>query len=88
MEIKKIPFGLSFNNPAETASMFSKRVPALICDNDCIIVTGKSLLNAFDRLEVAEFTAKSIIQSKCIGKIVHINEEEKKEIDEEFNLMA
>ncbi len=86
MEIKKIPFGQSFMDVEGTAAMFTKRTPVLISENDSIIVTGNSLLNAFDRLEVAEFTAKSIIQSKDLGAIVHIEDSDIDDIDELFKL--
>lgn len=87
MDAKKIPFGQSFMDLEGTAAMLNKRTPLLIAENDCVIVTGKSLLHAFDRLEVAEFTAKSIIQSKDLGPIIHINEQEIKDIDIAFNLL-
>ncbi len=86
MEIKKIPFGQSFLDVKGTAQLFNKRTPVLISENDCIIVTGNSLLNAFDRLEVSEFTAKSIIQSADLGEIVHIDAQDIVDIDELFKL--
>lgn len=84
--ISKIPFGDSFLHQAKTAALISPVAPAIISENDCIIVTGQSLLNAFDRLEVAEFTAKSIIASRSVGDIVHISEQESRDIDLAFHL--
>ncbi len=86
MEIKKIPYGQSFLDEAGTAKMFTPRTPVLISENDCIFVTGHSLLNAFDRLEVAEFTAKSIIQSQELGEVVHIEQQDIDDIDVLFKL--
>lgn len=85
-DITKIPFGSSFLQPGMTADMITPRTPAVLCENDCIIVTGQSLLNAFDRLEVAEFTAKSILSSRDLGDIVHISQEEIRDIDIAFHL--
>ncbi|MHB8964004.1 MAG: class II aldolase/adducin family protein [Saccharofermentanales bacterium] len=85
-DITKVPFGSSFLQPAMTAAMISKKTPAIICENDCIIVTGQSLLNAFDRLEVAEFTARSILGSVDLGDIIHISAQEIQEIDAAFGL--
>lgn len=82
----KIPFGANFLQPTMTAAMISRKTPVIICENDCIIVTGQSLLNAFDRLEVAEFTAKSILMSLSIGDIVHISRQEIDDINVAFNL--
>lgn len=85
-DIKKVPFGQSFLDVPGTAAHFSQRTPVIIIENDCVVVAGQSLLNAFDRLEVAEFTAKSLIQSLDLGEVVHINEKEVEDIDLAFKL--
>ena len=84
--ISKLPFGSSFMQPEMVANSITKDTPILLIENDCIIVTGDSLLNAFDRLEVAEYSAKAIISSKGLGDIVSINDEEVAEIEEAFNM--
>ena len=59
----------------------------MIIENDCIIAAGTSLLNAFDRLEVMEYSAKSLVETAAIGgEVVKINDEEVKEIEVAFNL--
>ena len=55
-------------------------------ENDCVIVTGSTLLQAFDRLEVMESTAHSIINASAIGKIVHISQSEVEDLKVAFNL--
>ena len=85
-DVKKAPFAMSYRQPKKIAAMFSVQTPVVICENDCVIVTGTSLMNAFDRLEVAEFTAKSIISSKSLGDIVHISDSEIKDLNEAFKL--
>jgi len=82
----RIPFGTSFLDPKKTASIISPRNPAIISENDCLIVTGSSLLNAFDRLEVAEFTAKSILTSIGLGGIIHISDRDIQDINVAFKL--
>lgn len=84
--IEKIPFGASFMQPDMTADIISHRTPVIICENDCVIVTGHDLLNAFDRLEVAEYSAHAIIVSKRLGKIVQISDQEVADIHNGFNL--
>jgi len=86
-DVKKVPFGVSYRQPNKMAAMFSAQTPVVICENDCVMVTGSSLLNAFDRLEVAEFTAKSIISSKGLGDIVHISDSEIEDINVAFKLV-
>jgi len=84
--VPKLPYGCSFMQPAMTAETFSKNSPLVIVENDCVIVTGSSLLNAFDRLEVAEYSAKAIISSRHIGGIVSINDQEIADIEKNFPL--
>lgn len=84
--IPKIPFGASFLQPKMTADIFTKTTPIVLVINDCVIVTGSSLLNAFDRLEVADFSAKAIIASKNIGQIVAIDDAKIEELEIAFKL--
>jgi len=84
--IHKIPFGMTVSLLEETAAALSPRTPALICENDSVIITGTTLLNAFDRLEVAEFSAKSIIESFPLGPIVHISDADIADIERAFKL--
>lgn len=82
----KIPFGATYSNLEETAKVFTKEHPVVIAENDCVIVAGQSLLNAFDRLEVAEYSAQAIIMAASVGHIVHIDDKQIKDIDVAFNL--
>lgn len=84
--VTKQPFGCSFLQPAKTAQMINISNPVLIVENDCVIVAGTSLLNAFDRLEVLEYSAQSVIDTKNLGKIVKISDDEIREIEEVFHL--
>ncbi|WP_039765396.1 MULTISPECIES: class II aldolase/adducin family protein [unclassified Caldicellulosiruptor] len=84
--VKKIPFGSNFMQPEMTADVFSKETLAVIVENDCVIVVGESLLDAFDKLEILEFTAKAIIDAKSLGDVVLISQKEIEEIEEAFKL--
>ena len=84
--IPKLEFGANYLKPSETASVFKENTPIAIIKNDCIIVTGDSLLNAFDRLEVAEYSARAIIAAKDLGEVVAINDQEIDEIEDAFHL--
>ena len=85
-EIKKVPYSAIYLKPGMLADMFSEKTHVLICENSQILATGDSLLNAFDRLEVTEATAHSILLALDIGPLVHISDSEIKEINELFNL--
>lgn len=83
----RLPFGAAFLSPEETAKVFTKDKPVVICENDCIIATGSSLLNAFDRLEVCEFSAQAIISAGVLGDIVHIDDSKIYDLEVAFNLL-
>lgn len=84
--VQKLPFGASFLQPEMTADLFTETTPVVLCENDCVIVTGSSLLNAFDRLEVAEYSADAIINSHILGPIVQISDQEIADIHVAFRL--
>ena len=85
-DIPRIPFGSSFMQPAMVADLFVPQTPIVLVENDCVIATGNSLLNAFDRLEVAEYSAKALIAAKSIGEVVAINDEQIRDIKQAFKL--
>ncbi|MBQ3100136.1 MAG: class II aldolase/adducin family protein [Clostridia bacterium] len=86
-DIVKRPFDEIYTKPEEVAEKFAPNRPALIFENDCVIVTGENLLKAFDRMEVLESTAHSILNSKSIGEIVHISPDEVDDLKKAFNLV-
>jgi len=85
--VPKLPFGSSFLQQELTAKEIRPDVPVVLIENDCVIVTGTSLLNAFDRLEVLEYSAKAIIAASVLGDIVKINEKQVKDMDIAFGLV-
>lgn len=85
-DIPKLPFESSYMQPDRIADIFKKDTPIVLIDNDSIIVTGNSFINAFDRLEVAEYSAKALIDSKVLGDVVIINDEQIDEIEVAFDL--
>ncbi|OMF35981.1 aldolase [Paenibacillus sp. FSL H8-0548] len=84
--IPKVPHGNLYKAPESTSALFQEGTPSVIVENDSVIVTGQSLLNTFDRLEVAEYSAKAIIDAKSIGQIVHMEDARIKEIEIAFHL--
>lgn len=84
--VPKIPFRAVYGEPERTASFFKPDTPIAIVENNCVIVTGQSLLHAFDRLEVAEYSAGSILSAKALGEIVHMDPLRIRELEEAFKL--
>ena len=85
-DVMKEPFDKLYTDPEGLAKEFTPASPAMMVENNCVIVTGDSLLQAFDRLEVLESTAHSIVHSAGLGDIVHITDEEVEDLKVAFNL--
>ncbi len=83
-DIPMVEFGTQFDDTDELAKMFSPDTPAVIIKNDSIIVTGDKLLQTFDRLEVAEFSARSLIMGHPLGALVPINEAQIEDLRKKF----
>jgi L-fuculose-phosphate aldolase len=85
-DVKKLPYKEIYTHPDKMSRELSESSPAVMVENDCVIVTGGTLLQAFDRLEVMESTAHSIIDSLEVGDIVHITDAEIADLKKAFNL--
>lgn len=85
-DIVRVPFGTPVVNPQLISDSISNSSPVVLVENDSVISTGTSLIHAFDRLEVAEFTANTIIHAQMIGDIVKISDKEVDDINKAFNL--
>ena len=85
-DIVRVPFGTPVIEPQRISESVSSHSPVVLVENESVISTGTSLINAFDRLEVAEFTANTIIHAKLIGDIVKISDKEVDDINKAFNL--
>ncbi len=86
-DVKRISYEDYYQNQAGAAEYFGEATPAAMVENSCVIVTGNTLLQAFDRLEVMESTAHSIINAAAVGEIVHISPEEVDDLKEAFHLV-
>lgn len=85
-DIPKVGYSEFYQDPVKSAQIFDQSTPIVMVKNDCIAVTGDSLLNAFDRLEVAEYSAKALVFAKNLGDMVPISEEQIEEIKDAFHL--
>ncbi|MFB9274295.1 class II aldolase/adducin family protein [Cohnella cellulosilytica] len=82
----KLPFDAVYRDTEGTAACFTKDTPIALVENNCVIVTGQNLLNAFDRLEVAEYSAKALLSAGCLGEIAHIGPAQIRELEVAFKL--
>lgn len=82
-DIPAVKYGTHFktNNNSE---IVDNCTAALIIENDSVIITGDKLLQTFDYLEVAEFSAKSIVLGNSLGEMVPINDSEVEDLRNKF----
>jgi len=85
-EVPRVPWEQLLKDPNTIARLISPSVPVLMMENSQILATGDTLIKAFDRLEVAEATARAIVMSASIGEIKHISDEEVDDINKAFHL--
>jgi len=85
-DIPKQEYSEFYRQVDQTAEKFNQSTPIIMVKNDCIAVAGDSLLNAFDRLEVAEYSAKTLVFARNLGDMVPIGQEEVEELKVAFNL--
>ena len=85
-DIPVIPYGTQFREPERVAAALSPATPVLLIQNDAVMTTGSTILKAFDRLEVAEFSAKALLDTAMIGRHVPIGDEDIADLKKAFNL--
>ncbi|MBR07343.1 MAG: aldolase [Rickettsiales bacterium] len=83
-DIPFIDFGDHLNGNLTVPKVISVETPIAIIKNDSVLVTGKTMLETFDRLEVAEFSAQSLIESTVLGDLVAIGQPEIDDLVEKF----
>lgn len=85
-EVPEFPFGATRNDMENVAQKLSPRYPVILVENEFVLVSGASNVQAYDRLEVAEYSAIASITALNIGSIMPINDAEVAEIIHDFNL--
>ena len=85
-EMPSFEFGAYYDSE-ELLETLTMRNPIVMVKNDCIISSGRTLLESFDRLEVAEYSARATISAVPFGGMNPMNEAQVAEIVEAFNLI-
>ena len=86
LDVERVPYGVQYHLDGAVADYVSPSSPAAILENDGVLVTGSSILDAFDRLEVLESTAEAVIDAGSIGKVSVMPDDVIEELRTEFNL--
>jgi L-fuculose-phosphate aldolase len=86
-EVPKLPFLRIVEDAAEIASRMSlEKTPVVLIANEGALVMGRTLLEAFDRLEVLEATSEALLLAKPLGAITPMAGEAIDELRRVFNL--
>lgn len=83
-DVPLIPYGTQYTAPAEIANRVSLQTPVLLIQNDCVLTAGRSVLDAFDRLEVLEYSARALLDTAAIGPVVPIAADDIGALEEAF----
>jgi len=86
-DIPLIPFKTLYTQPDTVADMISLNTPVALVQNDCVLAVGTTILNAFDRLEVAEYSARSLIDTAVLGPLVPIEDDDIRDLEKAFRLV-
>ncbi|MEO7101414.1 MAG: class II aldolase/adducin family protein, partial [Luteolibacter sp.] len=68
-DVAVLPFAWVYDSPAKIAEALTPEFPIALIENDCALVIGTTILDAFDRLEVLESTAEAVILSRSLGEV-------------------
>jgi L-fuculose-phosphate aldolase len=85
-DVERVPYGIQYLADGSLADHISEASPAAILANDGVVVTGTSVLDTFDRLEVLESTAEAIINARAIGEVAAMPERVIQELRVAFKL--
>jgi L-fuculose-phosphate aldolase len=81
-----VPAEIAYGDPAAVAKLVSPRTPVLLVGSRGVLAAGSDILNAYDRLEVAEFSARSLLDTAVIGPLQPIGAAQIRELEEAFGL--
>ena len=85
-DVDRVPYGVHYEEDSQIAAYVSEAQPAAILENDGVIVTGRDVLDAFDRLEVLESTAEALIDARAVGSLSAMNDAVIDELRAAFDL--
>ncbi len=83
-DVAMLPFAWVYDAPEKIAEAISPEFPIAWIENDCALVLGTTILDAFDRLEVLESTAEAVILSRALGEVRPMADEVIHELIEAF----
>lgn len=85
-DIPRIQFAEFAENPEQVADQLNEATPVVMIENYGIVSIGKTLQEAFDRMEVAENNARTYGEAGLLGTIQLLEQKRMDELDEEYHL--
>lgn len=83
-DVPRVAFDRLYASPKSVALSLSKSSPVLLIENDSVLTTGSNLLQAFDRLEVLEYSARALLKLTNLGSLKPIDQQRIREIEEKI----
>jgi L-fuculose-phosphate aldolase len=86
-DVPRLPFLRIVEDASEIATAVDPaRCPVVLIANEGAVVVGRTVLEAFDRLEVLEATAEAIISAQALGPLVMMPESALAELRRAFGI--
>ena len=85
-DIPTFPFGSQYDERLSALAEEFRHRPFVMLENDSVVVTGDKLINTFDRLEVADFSARSLILAAPLGTLKPITDAEIEDLRKAFHV--
>lgn len=82
-DVSRVPY---MADAKQISEQVCEKSPVVLVENECAVVTGKSLIDAFDILEVLEYSAKAVVSTYDIAPLIRISDKEVRDIEIAFNL--
>jgi L-fuculose-phosphate aldolase len=83
-KLGRASYAAQFEKPEAIAALIAPMQPALLIENGGVLVTGRDVLEAYDRLEVLEATAEAIINSKALGEMAPMPDDVIRDLETAF----
>jgi len=74
-DVHHLLFGEAYGNGTSLAETMSPEFPIALLENTGALVMGRTILDAFDRLEVLESTADALINARALGSVRPMSED-------------
>jgi L-fuculose-phosphate aldolase len=74
-DVKALPFAWAYGDGGEIAGAVTPEFPVALLEDGGALVIGRTILDAFDRLEVLESTSEAVINAGFLGAVKPMDDE-------------